>query len=112
MCIFCKIANKEIPSSIVYEDDKVIAIDDINPQAPVHVLVIPKTHSDNIVEFSESEPSDVKAVMKAIAEVSRIKGLNAGFRVINNCGKAAGQTVEHVHFHVLGGVDMSETLIK
>lgn len=108
-CIFCKIAQHEIPSTIVYEDDLVIAFDDLNPQAPVHTLVIPKVHYDNIVD---GVPGDVLAAMAhAIGEVARVKGLDAGFRVITNTGVDAGQTVMHFHMHVLGGKTLGEGLI-
>lgn len=108
-CIFCKIAAHEIPSTIVYEDDKVVAFDDLNPQAPVHTLVIPKGHYENIVD---GVPTDVlEAMTHAIAEVAKIKGLDRGFRVIANTGAAAGQTVMHFHMHVLGGKDLGEGLI-
>lgn len=100
-CIFCKIADHEIPSTVVYEDDKVIAFDDLNPQAPVHTLVIPKAHYDNAID---DVPADVlAAMMGAVKEVARIKGLDEGFRLISNKGAAAGQTVNHFHIHVLGG---------
>lgn len=108
-CIFCKIANHEIPSTIVYEDDKVVAFDDLNPQAPVHTLVIPKEHYENIID---GVPGDVlEAMTYAIGEVAKIKGLDKGFRVIANTGAAAGQTVMHFHMHVLGGKDLGEGLI-
>ena len=108
-CIFCKIAAHEIPSTIVYEDDMVIAFDDLNPQAPVHTLVVPKAHYDNIVD---DVPGEVLAAMThAVSEVAKVKGLDQGFRVIANTGAAAGQTVMHLHMHVLGGKDMSETLV-
>ena len=94
-CIFCKIANHEIPSTVVYEDDQVIAFDDLNPQAPVHTLVIPKKHYSDI----------------AIQEVAKAKGLEDGFRVISNKGVNAGQTVMHFHMHVLGGKNLGENLI-
>ena len=96
-CIFCKIANHEIPSTVVYEDDQVIAFDDLNPQAPVHTLVIPKKHYSDIAH--------------AIQEVAKVKGLEDGFRVISNKGVNAGQTVMHFHMHVLGGKNLGENLI-
>lgn len=101
-CIFCKIANHEIPSSIVYEDDKVIAFDDLNPQAPVHVLVVPKDHYENIVD---GVPADVaKALLDGVAAVAEAKGVReSGFRVVTNTGAGAGQVVMHLHLHVLGG---------
>lgn len=108
-CIFCKIAHHEIPSSIVYEDDLVCAFDDTNPQAPVHTLVVPKDHYESIVD---GVPADVLAAMvHAVGEVARIKGLGDGFRVITNKGAAAGQTVMHFHMHVLGGRDLGEGLV-
>ena len=108
-CIFCKIANHEIPSTVVYEDELVIAFDDLNPQAPVHTLVVPKQHFENIVD---GVPGTVpEAMTHAIAEVARIKGPDEGFRVIANTGAAAGQTVMHLHMHVLGGKDLGEGLV-
>ncbi len=109
-CIFCKIAAHEIPSTIVYEDDLVIAFDDLNPQAPVHTLVIPKQHFDSIID---DVPAEVLAAMvHAVGEVARAKGLDAGFRVITNTGADAGQTVKHFHMHVLGGRPLGEGLIQ
>lgn len=108
-CIFCKIANHEIPTTVVYEDDKVIAFDDANPQAPVHTLVIPKDHYENIVD---GVPGDVlEAMAHAVGEVARAKGLTDGFRVISNTGADAGQTVMHFHMHVLGGEKLGENLL-
>ena len=108
-CIFCKIAAHEIPSTVVYEDDLVIAFDDLNPQAPVHTLVIPKGHYADIVD---GVPGEVLAAMAhAVSEVARIKGLSDGFRVISNTGAAAGQTVMYFHMHVLGGTDLGENLL-
>ena len=109
-CIFCKIANHEIEGDYVYEDDKVAAFKDLNPQAPVHVLVVPKTHYDNLID---DVPADVLAAMvHAVAEVTAATGIDKeGFRVIANTGDAAGQTVHHLHLHVLGGCDLGEGLI-
>lgn len=108
-CIFCKIAEHEIPATVVYEDDLVIAFDDLNPQAPVHTLVIPKAHHENIIDGVPAET--LAAMTHAVAEVARIKGLDEGFRVISNKGEAAGQTVMHFHLHVLGGKPLGEGLI-
>ena len=108
-CIFCKIANHEIPSTVVYEDDRVIAFDDLNPQAPVHTLVIPKKHYADITDGVPAET--LGAMAHAIDEVARVKGLDKGFRVISNKGEAAGQTVMHFHMHVLGGKDLGEGFI-
>ena len=109
-CIFCKIAEHEIPATVVYEDDLVIAFDDLNPQAPVHTLVIPKAHHENIIDGVPAET--LAAMTHAVAEVARIKGLDEGFRVISNKGEAAGQTVMHFHLHVLGGKRWERALSK
>lgn len=103
-CIFCKIANKEIPSKIVYEDEKFIAFKDINPIAPVHILVIPKKHipSVNQLEFSDKEfAGELILIAKNIAQKQGLE--NNGYRLVLNVGKDAGQTVEHIHLHLLGG---------
>lgn len=107
-CIFCKIINKEIPSSIVYEDDKVLAFNDINPQAPIHIIVIPKKHVDSIIE---ADSDTVKDLFNAINKIAKDKGLDKdGFRVITNCGENAGQTVKHLHFHILAGTKLDEKM--
>lgn len=108
-CIFCKIAAHEIPSTIVYEDELVIAFDDLSPQAPVHTLVIPKEHYENIVDGVPAET--LAAMVHAIGEVAKVKGLERGFRVISNVGADAGQTVMHFHMHVLGGEPLGENLL-
>lgn len=108
-CIFCKIAAHEIPSTTVYEDDEVIAFDDLNPQAPVHTLVIPKKHYANICDGVPAKT--LAAMVHAIDEVAQVKGLDKGFRVITNTGADAGQTVLHFHMHVLGGRDLGEGLV-
>ena len=99
-CIFCKIAAGEIPSTKVYEDDTVVAFNDLDPQAPVHVLIIPKEHIASAAEINESN----SAVVAHIFEVAE-KGLKDGFRIVNNCGDSAGQSVKHLHFHLMGGRD-------
>ena len=101
-CIFCKIAKKEIPSSIVYEDDKMLAFNDIAPQAPVHILVIPKKHVSTVAELEDMEVvKDLFSMMKVIAEQKGIA--KTGYRIVVNHGKDAGQAVPHLHFHLLGG---------
>ena len=112
-CIFCAILAGEIPSSKVYEDDYVFAFRDINPQAPVHVLVVPKKHFADINELAGDPEGALYSaeITKAIAEVAKISGVSGAYRTINNCGEGAGQTVMHVHFHVLGGTDLTEKLI-
>ncbi|MBY4796971.1 histidine triad nucleotide-binding protein [Collinsella sp. AGMB00827] len=108
-CIFCKIASHEIPSTVIFENDEVIAFDDLSPQAPVHTLVIPKGHYDDI---ADDVPAHVLAAMtEAIREVAKAKGLAEGYRVITNKGADAGQTVMHFHMHVLGGKTLGEGLV-
>ncbi len=103
-CIFCKIASKEIPSKIVYEDEMVIAFEDLNPVAPVHILVVPKKHMQDILDLAEEDMKYIVAVTTAIQKIARQKGIaETGFRVVNNCGEHGGQTVKHVHFHIIGG---------
>lgn len=103
-CIFCRIAAGEIPSDIVYEDEQVVAFRDINPQAPVHVVIIPRRH---IASLATSEAQDVcvlAEMLKVAKEVAKGLGIEAsGYRVVNNCGRDAQQSVQHIHFHVLGG---------
>ena len=105
-CIFCKIANKEIPSQIVYEDEKVIAFKDLDPQAPVHFLVIPKAHIASCGEITKGNSAVVGHIFEAIAKITADLGIS-DFRVVSNCGLQAGQTVPHLHFHVLSGRDMT-----
>lgn len=103
-CIFCKIANKEIPSKIVLENEKVIAFEDLNPIAPVHILVIPKKHIASVMELKEEDIEYLKVVYEAIQEIAKQKGVDkTGFRVLTNVGDDAGQTIKHLHFHVIGG---------
>ena len=112
MCLFCDIIDKKIPSTCVYENDYVYCFNDINPAAPTHVLVVPKKHFDDICDMSANDDGTYSSeVNKAIAEVAKIRDLGNGFRVINNCGEWGGQTVKHVHFHVLGGVKLSEKML-
>jgi len=112
MCIFCKIAAGEIPSTKVYEDEYCFAFKDINPQAPVHVLLIPREHIESVNSINEENANVVCEVMKAIPKVaSLIPELKDGYRVISNSGKNAGQTVFHLHFHILGGKEMNEHIV-
>ena len=110
-CIFCKIANGEIPSNKVYEDDQILAFKDLNPQAPVHVLVVPKKHICCTRKIDESNSVYVAKCFEAIAKIAKAEGLDNGYRVINNCGEDGGQTVMHLHFHLLGGVKLGEKMI-
>jgi len=103
-CIFCKIANKEIPAEIVYEDEQVMAFTDLNPQAPTHVLVIPKAHRENLLALTEADRDLAGALLLKGAEIARRLGVaEPGFRLVANCGADGGQTVDHLHLHLLGG---------
>ncbi len=106
-CIFCKIAQKEIPSKIVYEDDQVVAFEDINPQAPVHILIIPRKHIHNNLAISEEDASLIGHLFLIANKIASEKGIaERGFRTVMNCNAEAGQTVFHVHLHLLGGRPM------
>lgn len=108
-CIFCKIINKEIPGSIVYENDKILAFNDINPQAPVHIIIVPKKHVTTIMEADREMSADIISAIQKIAKQQNID--KTGFRVITNCGKDAGQTVNHLHFHILAGKQLGEKIL-
>ncbi len=110
-CLFCKIVRGEIPSTKVYENDKVYAFRDINPQAPVHILVIPKEHMANILEGVAKKNGIMIDLTEAIAEIVKQEGIDeTGFRVVSNCGKDGAQSVEHLHFHILGGRQLTEQM--
>ncbi|MBI1858700.1 MAG: histidine triad nucleotide-binding protein [Candidatus Melainabacteria bacterium] len=100
-CIFCKIVKKEIPAKVVFEDDEFIAFNDVKPVSPVHVLVIPKKHHNNLLEIESTEA--LGKLMKKVQQVAKELNLNDGFRTIINTGDNGGQTVHHLHVHVLGG---------
>ena len=102
-CIFCKIANGEIPATKVYEDDTVIAFNDLSPQAPIHVLIIPKEHITSAAEINSGNSAIVAHIFEVAAKLGKDFGLENGYRIVNNCGEDGGQTVGHLHFHVLGG---------
>lgn len=103
-CIFCKIINGQIPATKVYEDDTVIAFNDINPQAPVHIIVIPKLHIESHNEISSDNISIIGNMHLAINKITTELGIDkTGYKVLNNCGKDGGQEVMHLHFHILGG---------
>jgi histidine triad (HIT) family protein len=103
-CLFCKIANKEIDAKLVYEDERAVAFKDIHPQAPLHVLVIPKTHVGSINDVRSEHEADMGHLFAVAAEVARQEGLQSrGYRTVMNCGPDAGQSVHHVHLHVVGG---------
>ncbi len=105
-CLFCKIAAKEIPSTCVYEDDLVYCFKDIAPIAPIHYLIIPKQHIKNAGEISAENSAVVAHIFETIAKIAEKENIKNGFRVITNCGEDAGQTVHHLHFHLLAGVKM------
>lgn len=113
MCLFCDIVAGKIPSTKVYENDKVLAFKDINPQMPIHVLVVPKKHFDDILDMASSDEGKeaLGDVLQAIPKVVEATGAQEGFRVINNCKEYAGQTVMHVHFHILGGAKFTEHIV-
>ena len=110
-CLFCKIIAGEIPSNKVYEDGYVLAFRDIAPQAPVHILVVPKEHICCADAVDESNSVYVTKCYEAIAKIARAEGLVNGYRVICNCGSDGGQTVMHLHFHIIGGMKLSEKMI-
>ncbi|MCL1810143.1 MAG: histidine triad nucleotide-binding protein [Clostridiales bacterium] len=101
-CIFCKIAEREIPAKIVYEDDKVLCFHDINPQAPVHALLIPKKHVASMDDLNDEDRELMGHVVLKIKEIAKTLGLENGYRVVNNCGEDGMQEVKHFHFHILG----------
>lgn len=106
-CLFCKIVAGEIPSTKVYEDDVVLAFRDIAPQAPTHILVIPKVHIPSVAGITAENSAVVAHIFQVIPGIAEKEGLVNGYRVISNCGPDAGQTVPHLHFHILGGRELS-----
>lgn len=112
-CIFCMIINNKIPSKKVYENEKVLAFEDIAPQAPIHVIIIPKVHVlESIEDITKENVSIISEIMLAAKKVAKIKGVSQnGYRLINNCGKGAGQTVNHLHFHFIAGKDLGEKIV-
>lgn len=106
-CIFCKIAAGQIPSNKVYEDEQILAFRDIAPMAPTHILVIPKAHIPSVAEITEENAGLVAHIFTVIPQIARAEGLEGGYRVVSNCGPDAGQTVQHLHFHILGGKTLS-----
>ena len=102
-CLFCNIAAHSIPSAILYEDDQVCAFKDIDPQAPTHFLVVPKAHIQSVDEITSQNSGVIAHIYEVIAMLCKEQGLTGGYRVVTNCGADGGQTVGHLHFHVLGG---------
>ena len=106
-CLFCKIVAGSIPSTRVYEDEAVLAFRDIAPQAPTHILVIPKAHIGSVAEITGENADVVAHIFRVIPGIAAAEGLENGYRVVSNCGPDAGQTVHHLHFHILGGRELS-----
>ena len=103
-CIFCRIINQEIPSKIVYEDDDILAFEDVNPLAPIHILLIPKKHIATMDDVTEEDSAVLGRILLKAKEIAAEKGLNEnGYRIVNNCKAHGGQEVFHIHFHLLGG---------
>lgn len=109
-CLFCKILAGEIPSSKVYEDEYVYAFRDINPQAPTHILVIPKKHVGSIAEADQASDTELAACLRAVRKIAMDEKLENGYRVVSNCGPDACQSVPHLHFHILGGRKMTDEM--
>lgn len=106
-CIFCRIAARQVPAQVVYEDEQVLGFKDINPQAPVHVLLVPKEHLPSLREAGEGHADLLGRLLLAARKVAEQLGLADGYRVVTNCGARAGQSVFHLHLHLLGGRDFS-----
>ena len=106
-CLFCKIIAGDIPSTKVYEDEKILAFRDIAPQAPTHILVIPKEHIGGVDELNEENSAVVAHIFAKIAEIARNEGLENGYRVVSNIGEHGCQSVRHLHFHILGGKQLN-----
>ena len=110
-CLFCKIVKGDIPSTKVYEDEKVLAFRDIAPMAPTHILVIPKMHIGSVAEITAENADVVAHIFTVIPAIAKAEGLENGYRVVSNCGSDAGQTVHHLHFHILGGRKLSTEMV-
>jgi histidine triad (HIT) family protein len=103
-CLFCRIAAGEIPATVVYQDEFVVAFRDINPQAPTHVLLIPRKHIASLLDLSPEDDATIGHLVRISGQIAKSEGLAAGgYRLVANCGREAGQSVDHVHFHLLGG---------
>lgn len=109
-CLFCKIVAGEIPSNKVYEDEKILAFHDVSPQADTHVLVIPKTHIANLNEVNATNSAVITHLFEKIPEIAKLAGVT-DYRLISNCGAGAGQSVHHLHFHLLSGDNLAEALV-
>ena len=109
-CLFCKIVKGDIPSTKVYEDELVLAFRDIAPQAPTHILVIPKQHIGSVAEITAENSTVVAHIFETIAKVAAAEGLEKGYRVVSNCGEHGCQSVKHLHFHILGGKRLNDQM--
>ncbi|MBE6544404.1 MAG: histidine triad nucleotide-binding protein [Ruminococcaceae bacterium] len=109
-CIFCKIVKGEIPSKKVYENNNIVAFYDVNPQAPIHILVIPKEHIESVDAINEDNCALVAEIFKKIPEIAEHAGIRGGYRVVSNVGENACQSVHHLHFHILGGEKLSDKM--
>ena len=109
-CLFCAIAKGDIPSTKVYEDNDIFAFRDINPQAPVHILVIPKMHIPSVDGINAENSAVIAKIFETIPRIAASEGLINGYRVISNCGADACQSVKHLHFHILGGAQLSDKM--
>lgn len=110
MCLFCEIIEGNVPSTKVYEDDMILAFKDINPVAPVHIIVVPKEHMESANDVNENNSKYVAHIFEKMPEIAKSQGIES-YRIINNCGEDAGQTVKHLHFHLIGGVKLGEKII-
>ena len=110
MCLFCKIISGEIPSKKAYEDDKILAFYDIAPQAPIHILVIPKEHISSVDGITSENSAVISYIFENIPRIAREAGITNGYRVISNCGDDACQSVKHIHFHVIGGEQLADKM--
>jgi len=110
-CLFCKIVSGVIPSTKVYEDEMILAFRDIAPQAPTHILVIPKAHIPSVDGVTAENSAIVAHIFTVIPQIAKAEGLTGGYRVVSNCGADAGQTVHHLHFHILGGKVLNTEMV-
>ena len=111
-CVFCKIVDGKIPSNKVFENDEILAFKDINPAAPIHILVIPKKHISSLIEVKENEIELIGKIYKTINQIAKEQGFaDEGYRVISNCGINGGQEVPHLHFHIIGGKKLGDKIV-
>ena len=112
-CLFCKIIDKKIPSKIVYEDEEIIAFEDIHPAAPIHILVIPKKHISTLADLEENDEQVIGRIFTVINKIAKEKGfIEKGYRVISNCGEDGCQEIKHIHFHLLAGEKLGPKIVK